>query len=728
MSYSLLSLVDEPIKKRNYVFEMCISVNGRYIVIEDQVFDNVEQKNIGNIWESMDIFKTIFKNTNIENNEYNIIKENIIGLPILENKQDLFGLRDILLEFNFLEDTWVGRELKKSGKGITEFMGNSYEGLKKFNIAISKGDWTNIINLLSKGVKYILRSLKDAMYSNIGGVVDAVLIATGIGKTYQWIPWALITSLDIYQLINNDWVGEDATSPTWSKYLTIGFDILGLIGTGSMAISAKKTMAPLKALSNNPSKMVQFLKNNPTMINILEKMKSGVNAASSRIKSAYTFLKTKFPGGAEFIGKVINSIDNFFKKFVDSLDKLLTPNVTSKTVKGVKAGAKDLGISYGIETALNGLSNIQIANLNNALNLLKKIGLTSNTINENKRFSLYEGKLELNSLRDSLGKTVTDVEFNLIKKAKPNSFKIVLVNYFNDYIKKIENGEDVEILNDQIKDLLKKEVINNAIKSNMSSLSEDDLYKQMNNLLINIKNKHSNKTIKNTINTLMNGFNLKLVYRRNKAKSELNKVKIGKYKPNERDLGIIKNKITSNVLTKAEIAIVNKNIKELTWADNSEEWLKNSGDIIDNVLKNRLAEKGITQVKGVSTSESGWVFKVVNKLVGTKKRAAFAILIAIAISGNFYPGSAGKYTGDVVKWVIKNFFNAFLGNVTPETPETVNKTEPIFKKEQAQPSFDEFLRQNNIDSEYTVNEYGVYETSDGQYYDWDPNTQTYIKI
>jgi WD40 repeat protein len=44
------------------------------------------------------------------------------------------------------------------------------------------------------------------------------------------------------------------------------------------------------------------------------------------------------------------------------------------------------------------------------------------------------------------------------------------------------------------------------------------------------------------------------------------------------------------------------------------------------------------------------------------------------------------------------------------------------------PSFDEFLRQNNINSEYTVNEYGVYTTtSDGQDYAWDPNTHTYIK-
>ena len=43
----------EPIR-RNYVIEACISVDGRYLVVRDEVFDNIEQKIIGNIWESID--------------------------------------------------------------------------------------------------------------------------------------------------------------------------------------------------------------------------------------------------------------------------------------------------------------------------------------------------------------------------------------------------------------------------------------------------------------------------------------------------------------------------------------------------------------------------------------------------------------------------------------------------------------------------------------------------
>ena len=85
----------EPIR-RNYVIEACISVDGRYLVVRDEVFDNIEQKIIGNIWESIDIFKTIFTNVKVENHdeEYSQIKEGIISLPILEGVQNLFGLRD----------------------------------------------------------------------------------------------------------------------------------------------------------------------------------------------------------------------------------------------------------------------------------------------------------------------------------------------------------------------------------------------------------------------------------------------------------------------------------------------------------------------------------------------------------------------------------------------------------------------------------------------------------
>jgi hypothetical protein len=36
--------------RRDYIFETCVTVDGRYIIVKDQIFDNIEQKTLGNIW------------------------------------------------------------------------------------------------------------------------------------------------------------------------------------------------------------------------------------------------------------------------------------------------------------------------------------------------------------------------------------------------------------------------------------------------------------------------------------------------------------------------------------------------------------------------------------------------------------------------------------------------------------------------------------------------------
>jgi len=102
--------------KRDYIFEMSVSVDGRYYIVHDEVFDIQEQRAIGNLWDSLDVFKTMFQNVQLENTEYSQIRESIISLPILEGKENLYGLRDILLEAGFLDKTWVGRQFKSAGQ------------------------------------------------------------------------------------------------------------------------------------------------------------------------------------------------------------------------------------------------------------------------------------------------------------------------------------------------------------------------------------------------------------------------------------------------------------------------------------------------------------------------------------------------------------------------------------------------------------------------------------
>lgn len=339
-------------KKRDYIFEACVTVDGRYFIVQDDVFDIQEQQTIGNIWESLDIFKTIFGNIQLKDENYIQIRENIISLPLLESQQNLYGLRDILLEFNFLQDTWLGRQFKNAGDNITDFTKTSYEGVKKFGLAISHGEWGNILKLLSQGVKYVLRKLKDALYSNIGMIVDAILIASGVGAGATKIAWGLVCALDIYQIMSGDWPDEEKNDPLWMKFLFLGFDILGFVSASAAAKAAKQGIMPLKAIANSPSKIAQYFQKNPKVKGFIVSMIEGMKSVPARLQSLMASIAKKSPKISNFIGGTLKSLSTLSTKFTESLQKLLGQSAG----KGVSAGTKTAGILYGFEKGIHKLT------------------------------------------------------------------------------------------------------------------------------------------------------------------------------------------------------------------------------------------------------------------------------------------------------------------------------------------------------------------------------------
>lgn len=359
-------LYDSTPEKRTYIFEACLTVNEKYFILQDQVFDIQEQKLLGNLWDSVDIFKTIFENTTIDNDEYSLVRESILSLPIMESTQNLHGLRDILLEFNFFQDTWVGKELSNAGKGIADAVADSWKGLKEFGVAISKGDWSQILGLLAKGVKFVLRKLKQAMYSTVGMIVDAILVATGIGKTVQWIPWALVTALDAYQIISGDWEGEEKDQPMWMKLLFFGFDILGLVSAGAMAKAARAEAQGLAVIAKDSGKVAEFLGKNPRLKSFIETIISGAKKVPEMLNNAASFIGKKFPAGASFIKSIFGGIGNILRNLEESLGKL----IGAKAAKGTMAGGKTTTAFYGFDKAgkaytkwKTGFNDIQLKNI-----------------------------------------------------------------------------------------------------------------------------------------------------------------------------------------------------------------------------------------------------------------------------------------------------------------------------------------------------------------------------
>jgi hypothetical protein len=335
--------------KRDYVFEACATVNGRYIVIQDSVFDLQEQVTIGNLWDSLDIFKTIFQNTEVEDEEYGVVRESILSIPLLENKQNLHELRDMLIEWSFFDDTWVGKQLKKAGTGIANFGKQSFEGIKKLGVAISQGDWSQILTLLAKGVRFILRKLKDALYSNIGMIVDGILIATGIGKGAQMVAWGLVTALDIYQFIFNDYATEqEANEPTWQKLLGIGLDAMGFVFAAAAAKTAKTVLAPvLEAGAEDTGKVTEIVAKNPEMKSVLQRMGEAIKSVPQKLASVQASLVKTFPKGAEFIGSILGKLSGAIKGLWSFIVKI-TGGV-GKLGKGVRAGILGGGLTYALD-------------------------------------------------------------------------------------------------------------------------------------------------------------------------------------------------------------------------------------------------------------------------------------------------------------------------------------------------------------------------------------------
>ena len=96
-----------------------------------------------------------------------------------------------------------------------------------------------MLKLLFHGVKFVIRKLKQALYTNVGMVVDAILVATGIGKAAPFVVWALIVALDIYEMSSGDYSPEKKEMTKLQLFIDLGVDILSMVFTGAVGKSTR---------------------------------------------------------------------------------------------------------------------------------------------------------------------------------------------------------------------------------------------------------------------------------------------------------------------------------------------------------------------------------------------------------------------------------------------------------------------------------------------------------
>ena len=385
------NFVDTSASSECVVITDWISPDNKYVILLDELYDLHSKKNLGDIWENFDNFKLFISHSfNVANNVPQQIKENINNtiksLLLTESTNgDMSKLKPIFKELlsEYSWDKFKG-DVKGAAKGIGKFwsdagkkFGNDivdmgkkgWEGIKQAGIAISQLDFKKILDLLSKGVLYLARKIRSLLYNPVGIVLDSILIATGIGKGVQWVPWAFVVGLDIYEVASGDY--EDKDMPTWLRWLMIGCDVLGLVFAGGVAAAARAAFKVFRG-AKTMTQFAAIAKTAPNTVKFIQKIARALSSVPSYLAQAVKYLKsTKFAKGSKFITGILSKTDDFLSNMAKSLSELseaagkgsiqnakviakIPKTPIKQTIKtGTKAGLKTAGVVTVVDRAVH---------------------------------------------------------------------------------------------------------------------------------------------------------------------------------------------------------------------------------------------------------------------------------------------------------------------------------------------------------------------------------------
>lgn len=341
----------------DFIISDWLSPDEKYAIFLDELYDIKNKVKLGNIFENFELFTKFIKHSfdvsvNVSQQIKESVYESISRLVITESNRNIFNLkgiiREVLDEENMLTNVagatkdWVTDTAKSTYAGVSDFISTGIEGAKKLYKGISEGDWNSIVNLIKKGALYVARKIREALYNPIGLILDAILIATGVGKGAQFVIWAIVVGLDVYELISGDY--EEPNSSMIGRLLFFGIDIIGLVFTGMAAKASKGVIGGLlRKFGSTTEGLSKAVKSSPTFERLLKSILNGSSKAAGFMERASQYLKTKSPMMYKFISgimgglvKFLNVLVNTIKSIFGGVGKVLSVpgNIVKKVVKG----------------------------------------------------------------------------------------------------------------------------------------------------------------------------------------------------------------------------------------------------------------------------------------------------------------------------------------------------------------------------------------------------------
>jgi hypothetical protein len=369
------------LNENQYVITDWLSPDDKYFIFLDELYDLTTKTNLGDIWENFDNLKIFLKHSfEVATNVPKEIKESVLNsinkLVITESTSDINQIKPLLRQFVLEQESfasWVGSGLKKAGnwlvdsgkefgKTVVDTGKGVVKGVNQAVSAISKGDWSEVFNILGKGLIFLARKLRSLLYNPVGMILDAILIGTGIGKSVQWVPWAIVVALDLYEMVSGDY--EDKDSPPWLRLLMFGCDILGLLFAGGVAGGARAAFQVFKG-AKGADEIAQIALKNPNTMSLIKKIVGGISKVPELLRKAAAYLKTtKMAKAAPWIENILTRGESFLVKSTESLNNIIkrassAPKV-QKTVtpigqrvkSGLKHGATTAGVVTGLDVGI----------------------------------------------------------------------------------------------------------------------------------------------------------------------------------------------------------------------------------------------------------------------------------------------------------------------------------------------------------------------------------------
>lgn len=361
----ILSLYGRPQSTETIVIAEWLSPDEKYCIFFDDLIDIQNKTKIGNIWENFENFKFFLKHSfEVATNIPQEIKESVLTslnlFLITESNQNMSGLKpyvkQLLSEQNYFSDAlnYAKETGKAAVQGVKDFGSTSIEGLKKIHTNIKDGEWKRAFEVIGKGMLYVARSIRSALYNPIGILLDAILVATGIGKSTQFIIWAVVVGLDVYELISGNHEDPELAMP-W-RLLLFGVDLLGLVLSGVAAKGAKTVVGSLiRQFGKGIDGVTKAVKSSKLLQGSLQKIMSSTQGAAGFMQRAATYLKTKAPKIYNFLSKAFDAVGGFIKKMIEVIASLLkgTFKAVSAPGKVIKSALGGKKIGSAAQAAIN---------------------------------------------------------------------------------------------------------------------------------------------------------------------------------------------------------------------------------------------------------------------------------------------------------------------------------------------------------------------------------------